>query len=114
MAATLYTGYGLLNGFDMANQYILKQPVPFIILTSLAIAMIPVSGRIEDEVANLIKQLGFSGVIVFSIMLFSIFYYWGTGGPDGLIQNLTYYFSYFGAVAGFLSVLGATALGTEL
>jgi hypothetical protein len=75
LAASIYTGISLLNGFQYANQLIAKHPIPVVIYTTLLIAAIPFYRKNDELIQQAIHQIGWSGAVLLIPALASFLYY---------------------------------------
>jgi peptidoglycan/LPS O-acetylase OafA/YrhL len=106
-----YIGLGAVNGFDIINQQITSNPLPVMYTFVLAISALAVYSRLEDELSQLAKQAGYTGILLLVTSPVVYIYYSVTGGPStfygGVINLLARILTFAGLFGVAGSVLAA-------
>ena len=94
-----YTGYGLAQGFDMANQHIANHPLNYIYLLTIAIATLPVQSKLWTKIKRISYQAGWTGtILLFGSIIVWIGYGLGTGPQTllgSILEKISYLFTIF-------------------
>ncbi len=105
-----YTGFALLNGFHWANHTIAQNPVSVFFYAVVLLAWIPVYTTSDDNLRKVMKQFGWTGLILLVVGLFTNFYLFVLVEEPSLLQTSALWLSGMFSTLAFFKLIGAILL----
>ena len=109
LAASIYTGISLLNGFQYANQLISQYPIPILLYALALIALIPFYRKNDELIRKIGYQIGWSGAILL-VPAFSSWLYYSYNPPATGVGRITLTISKIIVWSTILMVFGSAGI----